>query len=43
LDEGKMRPHPVRLVNGGFDGVPEGLELLRKKQVSGQKLVCSLD
>ena len=42
LDEGQLRPHPIKVVNGGLDGVREGLELLQKKQVSGQKLVCSL-
>jgi NADPH:quinone reductase-like Zn-dependent oxidoreductase len=42
LDEGQLKPHPIRLVSGGLYGVQEGLELLRKKQISGQKLVCSL-
>jgi NADPH:quinone reductase-like Zn-dependent oxidoreductase len=42
LDEGQLRPHPIKVVNGGLDGVREGLELLQKKKVSGQKLVCSL-
>ncbi|ORY67813.1 putative zinc-binding dehydrogenase family oxidoreductase [Pseudomassariella vexata] len=42
LDDGQLRPHPVRVVDGGFGGVPKGVELLRKKQVSGQKLVCIL-
>ena len=40
LDEGTIKTHPVKVVNGGFDGVADGLELLRQKQVSGQKLVC---
>lgn len=42
LDEGRLRPHPVKVIKGGFEGVQEGLDLLRKKQVSGHKLVCSL-
>lgn len=36
LDEGKLRPHPIRVIEGGFDGVKKGLELLK------YKLVCSL-
>lgn len=42
LDQGKLRPHPVRVVPGGLEGVKDGLRLLADKQVSGQKLVCSL-
>ncbi len=42
LDEGKIKPHPVRLLEGGLEGVKGGLELLRNKMVSGQKLVCNL-
>jgi NADPH:quinone reductase-like Zn-dependent oxidoreductase len=42
LDEGKLRPHPIKVISGGFDGVKDGLQMLRNKEVSGQKLVCSL-
>jgi hypothetical protein len=42
LDQEKLKPHPLRLMSGGLDGVLEGLSILRKKQVSGQKLVYSL-
>ncbi|KAE8154020.1 zinc-binding dehydrogenase family oxidoreductase [Aspergillus avenaceus] len=42
LDEGKIKVHPLRLIDGGLSGVSEGLELLSKKQVSGQKLICCL-
>lgn len=40
LDRGEIQPHPVRVMKGqGFEGVLEGVELLRKKVVSGEKLV----
>ncbi|KAF0637659.1 hypothetical protein FPSE5266_11188 [Fusarium pseudograminearum] len=39
LDQGKLKTHPVKLMEGGFEGILSGLEMLRKKQVSGQKLV----
>ncbi|KAM0208905.1 hypothetical protein ACHAQD_011442 [Fusarium lateritium] len=39
LDQGKLRTHPVKLMGGGFEGILSGLEMLTKKQVSGQKLV----
>lgn len=40
LDSGEIRPHPVKLHDRvGFDGILEGIELLRKKSVSGEKLV----
>ncbi|UNI18201.1 hypothetical protein JDV02_004483 [Purpureocillium takamizusanense] len=40
LDGGKLKPHPLRLLPGGLDGVLHGLEQLRLKRVSGEKLVC---
>jgi hypothetical protein len=40
LDEGTIKPHPIKIVNGGFEGVADRLELLRQKQVSGHKLIC---
>jgi hypothetical protein len=42
LDEGKLKTHPIRSMSGGLNGVFEGLELIRKKQVSGQKLIYSV-
>jgi NADPH:quinone reductase-like Zn-dependent oxidoreductase len=39
LDEGKLKMHPLRVMPGGFRGVLDGMELLRKKQISGEKLV----
>jgi hypothetical protein len=42
LNEGKLKPHPIRVMEGGLQDVTEGLELLKKKQVSGQKLIYSL-
>ncbi|PVH89277.1 zinc-binding dehydrogenase family oxidoreductase [Cadophora sp. DSE1049] len=42
LDEGKLRTHPVRILTGGFEAALEGLDLLREKKVSGQKLVCRI-
>lgn len=40
MDDGKLRAHPVHLVEGGFEGVKEGIKLLRTGSVSGKKLVC---
>ncbi|PVH72804.1 hypothetical protein DL98DRAFT_609476 [Cadophora sp. DSE1049] len=42
LDEGKIKPHPVRVHDTGFEGVFNGLELLRKKMVSREKLIYNL-
>jgi hypothetical protein len=39
---GKLRSHPPRKVEGGFEGVLEGVELLRQHRVSGEKVVCML-
>ena len=42
LDEGKLRTHPLRVMSGGLENVTEGLDLLKKKQVSGQKLIYTV-
>lgn len=39
LDHGLLRTHPLRLMNGSLPGILDGMELLRKKLISGQKLV----
>ncbi|EXA30363.1 hypothetical protein FOVG_18235 [Fusarium oxysporum f. sp. pisi HDV247] len=39
LDDGKLRPHPVQLLENGFEGAKNGLGLLRSGSVSGRKLV----
>lgn len=40
LDQGKLRSHPLRVMDGGLLAALDGLELLKNKQVSGQKLIC---
>ncbi|RYP18284.1 hypothetical protein DL765_004004 [Monosporascus sp. GIB2] len=42
LSCGKLRTHPVQVLNGGFDAILEGLQLLKKGAVSGKKLVVRL-
>ncbi|ROW04708.1 hypothetical protein VMCG_04869 [Cytospora schulzeri] len=42
LDEGRLEAHPVQIVQGGFDGILQGLELLAQGAVSGKKLVALL-
>jgi NADPH:quinone reductase-like Zn-dependent oxidoreductase len=39
LRDGKVVPHRVRLGRGGLGGVLDGLQLLRKGKISGEKLV----
>lgn len=43
LDRGKLRPHPPREVLGGWQGIIEGLDMLRNGEVHGQKLVVCID
>ncbi|KAK8072676.1 zinc-binding dehydrogenase family oxidoreductase [Apiospora saccharicola] len=43
LDHGKLRTHPLREVKGVFQGVLEGVSMLKNKQVSGEKLVVVID
>ena len=37
-----LRAPPMRILEGGFDGLLDGLDLLRQKKVSGKKLVIDL-
>jgi len=39
LREGKIKPHPVSIREGGLDAIPVVLEELRAKKVSGAKIV----
>ncbi|PLB46695.1 alcohol dehydrogenase [Aspergillus steynii IBT 23096] len=42
LETGKLQAHPIQVQPGGLQRVANGLDLLRKKQVSGKKLVYPL-
>ncbi|KAJ5545914.1 chaperonin 10-like protein [Penicillium frequentans] len=42
LGDGKIKVHPQSVRDGGLEGVLEGLDLMRKDQVSGQKLVYNV-
>ncbi|PHH88583.1 hypothetical protein CDD83_7351 [Cordyceps sp. RAO-2017] len=42
LDARRLRPHPVRLLDGGLDGVVDGLAALAGAGVSGTKLVAAV-
>jgi NADPH:quinone reductase-like Zn-dependent oxidoreductase len=39
FDQGKIRPHPIVTSPGGFEALLEGVGKLRRKEVSGHKLV----
>ena len=42
LNEGKLVPHPTQRVEGGLDGIMEGLQLLKSGSLSGKKLTAIL-
>jgi hypothetical protein len=37
-----VRTHPIKEMEGGLEGIIQGLDMLKKKEVSGQKLVYML-
>lgn len=39
VDQGRLKCHPVREVLGKWQGIIQGLEMLKGGQVRGQKLV----
>lgn len=43
LKAGLVKPHPVEVMEGGLEGIPAGIERLRKGDVSGTKLVYVVD
>ena len=42
LDNGAVEPHPIREVKGKWDGILQGLDILQKGGVRGEKVVVSL-
>lgn len=42
LHEGKIQPHPIKSEGGGYEGLIRGVDIVRKGELSGQKLVYSL-
>ncbi|RAH64138.1 zinc-binding alcohol dehydrogenase family protein [Aspergillus aculeatinus CBS 121060] len=44
LQDGKIKPHPVRVVEGGLKGLAEqGFEIMRQGKLSGEKLVVEVE
>ena len=43
LDQGKIRPHPVKIMSGGWDGILKALDSMRYRKVSGEKLVFKIE
>jgi hypothetical protein len=39
LDKGSIKPHPVRELEGKWEGIIEGLSMLQRGEIRGQKLV----
>lgn len=43
LNEGKIRPHPQRKIAGGLNGIITGVGMVRRGEVTGEKLIFTLD
>lgn len=42
MNEGKVDAHPIKPMSGGWQGVIKGVDMIRSKALSGQKLVYSV-
>ncbi|RHZ44288.1 zinc-binding alcohol dehydrogenase family protein [Aspergillus thermomutatus] len=42
VDAGRLRPHPVREIQGKWKGIIDGLEMMKAGEIRGQKLVVAL-
>ncbi|KAL0941606.1 zinc-binding dehydrogenase family [Colletotrichum truncatum] len=43
LDQEMLKPHPLRIIEGRFEGILRGVNILKNKEVSGEKLIVTLD
>lgn len=43
VDEGKLQHHPLRVLDGGLESVIQGMDLVRSKKVSGEKIVVKFN
>ncbi|RYO85824.1 hypothetical protein DL766_001215 [Monosporascus sp. MC13-8B] len=41
-ESGKVKPHPITLRQGGLDKVIDGIETMRRREISGEKIVYPL-
>lgn len=42
VDSGKIKTHPLKVMEGGLPAVLDGLQMLKDKKISGQKLVYNV-
>jgi hypothetical protein len=42
IDQGRIKPCPFETIPGGFEGILNGLDMLRNGKVSGKKLVVPM-
>lgn len=42
LDDGQLRCHPPREISGKWDGIIEGLEILKHEPIRGQEVVVRI-
>ena len=42
MDKGKLQHHPLRVLDGGLETVLDGMEIVKKGAVSGEKIVVRL-
>lgn len=43
LNEGKIKSHPLRVLEGGLETVLEGLKIVQSGVLSGEKVVVKFD
>ncbi|KAI1170863.1 GroES-like protein [Nemania sp. FL0916] len=43
LNAGKLKHHPLRVLDGRFEAILEGIDMLKSKSISGEKLIVAID
>ncbi|RYP73948.1 hypothetical protein DL769_004119 [Monosporascus sp. CRB-8-3] len=42
VEEGKLKHHPLRILDGGFEAIMAGMDLIKNKKLSGEKVVVRM-
>ncbi|TLS27251.1 hypothetical protein PpBr36_04258 [Pyricularia pennisetigena] len=42
VHDGKLKHHPLRIIDGGFEAIMAGMDMIREKKLSGNKVVVRM-
>lgn len=42
VHEGRLKHHPLRVIEGGFEAIIAGMDMIKEKKLSGTKIVVRM-